>query len=99
MSVVCLHTPLATVATDGEALSKNQIIGIGVSIWISLCLILTIWIRHRKRHVLSKVFWSLICLVPLLGWVAFFGFFQIAPQSGQDGFIDTPPGDDSTAHL
>lgn len=51
------------------------IVTIGISAWISLCLIARLWLLYRKRRFLSKLAWSVVLLVPLFGWLAYAALF------------------------
>jgi hypothetical protein len=44
--------------------------------WVSLSLIIRMWLLHRRSHILKKLFWSFVLLVPLLGWLFYGAFFQ-----------------------
>jgi len=46
-------------------------------LWISVVLILRVWLVHRRTQLGKKVIWSLILLVPLFGWIAYAGFFSM----------------------
>jgi hypothetical protein len=48
----------------------------GFCLYISVCLILRIWIIHRRAGFLRKMVWSLIVLIPLFGWLAYGGCFR-----------------------
>jgi bacteriorhodopsin len=47
----------------------------GFCLWISVCLIIRIWIIHRRTRFIRKVIWSFIVLVPFFGWLAYCGCF------------------------
>jgi len=46
-------------------------------LWVSVCLILRLWIIHRNTPLHRRLFWSLVLLFPLFGWLAYAGFFRI----------------------
>lgn len=46
-------------------------------LWISVSLIIRMWFLHRDVSALRKMVWSLILLVPLLGWLFYAGGFRI----------------------
>ncbi len=43
----------------------------GISLWVSLSLILRMWLLHRQNRPIKKVFWSMLPLIPFAGWVAY----------------------------
>ncbi len=50
----------------------------------SLCLIARLWITRPKVSAIRKLFWSLILLVPIVGWL-FFAAFCPAPARDEHG--------------
>jgi hypothetical protein len=50
----------------------------------SLCLIARLWITRRRMGVFRKLAWSLVLLVPIVGWL-FFAAFSPAPQRDEHG--------------
>lgn len=59
--------------------------------WISLILIGCIWIKHRNVSVISRIFWSLVVLIPALGWMLYLGLFRPPSRTG----YETPDSVDS----
>jgi len=57
------------------------IIGSIVSVTVSGALILHLWTVHRTDSLLRRLFWSLVLLIPLYGWVFYGGFYR-APGAG-----------------
>ena len=55
-----------------------------VCLWISVCLILKVWILHRDATLVKKILWSVALLIPVFGWIAHGGVFQMP------GIDDTP---------
>jgi len=45
-------------------------------LWVSLCLILRLWLLHRGAAFGRKLVWSAILFIPLFGWILYAGFFQ-----------------------
>ncbi len=58
---------------------------------ISVVLILHLWLSYRRASLLKKIAWSLILLLPLLGWLLYFALFN------PPGYSDTPLNDTSGA--
>ena len=48
-----------------------------LSFGISGHLIIRLWSRHRDASILRKMFWSLVLLVPVCGWILYGGLFRI----------------------
>jgi hypothetical protein len=61
-------------------------IGITVCLWISICLILRVWIIERRATFMKKLLWSMMLLIPGLGWLAYGALFR------RPGFNDTSSG-------
>jgi hypothetical protein len=55
---------------------------VAVSALISLCLIARLWVIYRSDSVLTKLVWSLVLLIPLLGWIVYGGFYHAPAASG-----------------
>jgi hypothetical protein len=70
-----------------EPLSLPEKIALFFCLYVSLCLIARLWLRHRKDHVQKKLLWSMVLLIPVFGWV-FFGAFYT--PLGSNGGSDTP---------
>jgi len=56
--------------------SKAAIVIAAVCAFVSLCLIARLWVVHSKASTLRKLVWSVLLLVPLLGWIFYGAFFQ-----------------------
>ena len=56
----------------------------GFLLWVSVSLILRMWIVHRHASLWKKLRWSFVLLVPLFGWLLYGGFFQVP------GYTDVP---------
>jgi hypothetical protein len=50
--------------------------------WISLCLIIRLWVVHRKASRTRKILWSMMLLVPLFGWFFYAGLFHVPDYHG-----------------
>jgi hypothetical protein len=50
----------------------------------SLCLIARLWLTRRKMGVVRKLAWSLVLLLPVVGWL-FFAAFCPAPGRDEHG--------------
>jgi hypothetical protein len=48
----------------------------GITLWISLSLILQMWLLHRQSGTVKKLFWSIVLLIPFAGWVAYGAWFD-----------------------
>jgi len=46
-------------------------------LWVSVCLILRMWLIHRRASFLKKLLWSVMLFVPLFGWLFYAGCFQV----------------------
>jgi hypothetical protein len=69
--------------------------------WISLSLIVRMWLVHRQTRTFKKLLWSLMLLVPLFGWLMYAAFFQplafndvVAPTEHSGGIV--PGGADGS---
>jgi hypothetical protein len=71
-------------------LSHNEKIAFAVCLGISATLILHMWCVHVRDGFLKKCFWSLILLVPVLGWVFYGGCYTpLSPRGDSPGpFFD-----------
>lgn len=55
--------------------------------WLSLSLIVRLWLKHPNDSLLKKIFWSFVLCVPYGGWI-FYGAFY-TPLSEND--VRVPP--------
>jgi len=59
-------------------------------IWISLSMIIRMWLKYPADPVLKKLFWSIILCIPFFGWLFYGGCYYppsatstpIRPSSG-----------------
>lgn len=49
----------------------------GFCLWVSLTLILRLWILHRRASFLRKFIWSIVLWIPFFGWIFYLGGFHI----------------------
>ena len=49
---------------------------IAVWAWISLSLVIRMWLLHRRVGAIKKLFWSLVLVVPVVGWIFYGAFFR-----------------------
>ena len=60
--------------------------------WLSLSLIIRLWLKHRSDPVPKRLLWSLILCVPLFGWLLYGAFYvplsenSIKAQLNTDAF-------------
>jgi hypothetical protein len=67
--------------------SKLGIIVLASCLFVSLCLIARLWFTRRRDSALRKILWSIMLLVPLLGWL-FYAAFYHAPEPGPGGHVE-----------
>ena len=48
--------------------------------WVSITLVIRLWLVHQRASFVRKFLWSLLLLVPVFGWMFFFGLFR-PPES------------------
>jgi len=48
-----------------------------MTLWISLSLILRMWLLNRQSGTVKKLFWSIVLLIPFAGWVAYGAWFDV----------------------
>ena len=77
-------------------MSKPQLIVFVVLECISLVFIVRLWRRKRKMPGWRRCLWSIVLLVPLVGWLLY-GFNAIDPEAHSDDLperwgSDAPPG-------
>ena len=53
---------------------------LAVCVFVSVCLIAQLWVTRRRDSTLRKIFWSLVLLVPIVGWIFYGGFYR-PPES------------------
>ena len=65
----------------------------GISLWISLVLILRLWRQSPYLNLGRRITWSLVLCVPLLGWLIYGGCFRVPPVT------DAPLPDKTPGYL
>jgi hypothetical protein len=66
-------------------LSAHFVVAAGIAafcLWVSLCLIIRVWIVHRRAGFLRKLLWSFGLLIPLFGWLLYSAFFRVPDFTG-----------------
>ncbi len=60
-------------------------------LWVSVALVIRMWVLYRRVSLVKKLIWSVVLLVPFFGWFFYGGCFQIPD------YHNTPigPGDSS----
>ena len=59
--------------------------------WVSITLVIRLWLVHRAASFAKKFLWSLMLLVPVFGWMCYGGLFQ------PPGYHNTPAPDSAAA--
>jgi len=49
--------------------------------WVSISLILRLWLTHRKDSTVKKLAWSLLLCVPAIGWVFYGALYTPLPEN------------------
>ncbi|CAN5563446.1 hypothetical protein BH09VER1_BH09VER1_48020 [soil metagenome] len=60
--------------------TKRLIIIEAVSLWVSLCLVLRLFLVHRKVHWLKKLSWFVVLFLPVIGPLFYGAFFRPLPR-------------------
>ena len=60
--------------------------------WVSITLVIRLWLVHRAASFAKKIFWSLMLMVPVFGWMSYGGFFQVPDRHDMPAPDSTPPG-------
>jgi len=48
----------------------------GIGLYLSLCLIARMWLKYRSDKLTKKLFWSIVLLIPLAGWLFYAAFYN-----------------------
>ena len=57
--------------------------GIGAfCLWVSVSLIIRMWLVERSASVFKRILWSVMLLIPLFGWLAYGAWFHIPSRHG-----------------
>lgn len=57
----------------------------GFCLWVSVCLIIHLWLSRPGSDV-KKVCWSVILLIPLVGWTLYAGCYEIPSSTGRGNY-------------
>jgi type VI protein secretion system component VasK len=49
------------------------------SLCVSLFMALRMWLRHSDKPFFLKIVWTLVLLIPIVGWILYLGLFQPPP--------------------
>lgn len=49
----------------------------GSCLWVSVSLVIRMWVRHPKASFVKKLLWSCGLLVPFFGWLFYAGLFHV----------------------
>ncbi|MEN8772712.1 MAG: hypothetical protein ABF379_11995 [Akkermansiaceae bacterium] len=79
-----LAQELIPVTDDEGKFTLFGLIWIGFIVWLSLAMIFRMWIKHREAHVVKKLFWTIILIIPIIGAVFYAAFFK-RPGSHNNG--------------
>ena len=60
-------------------------------LWVSLCLLLHLWLA-RRAPLTKKLYWSFIILIPFIGWVLYGGCFQVPGYNSSPCTSGPPAG-------
>ncbi len=67
-----------------------------VAMWISLSMILRLWLKYRHDSLFKKLGWSLVLCIPVFGWL-FYGAFY-TPLTENDVRAESNPNIMSGGH-
>ena len=63
------------------ALSHGEKVAVAVCLGISATLILRLWCVHRHDRFIKKFFWSVVLLLPLIGWTFYGAWYTPLPPN------------------
>ena len=66
--------------------------------WVSITLVIRLWLAHRTPSFTKKFLWSLMLLVPVFGWMFYGAFFQV-PGYHNIPASDSTPSDVGDGHV
>jgi len=52
-----------------------------VCVWISLSMILRMWLKYPKDPFFKKLRWSIVLCIPFFGWLFYGGFYTPLPEN------------------
>jgi len=75
-----------------NSITPSEKIILWICLYVSTCLILRMWLRGKRERFSKKLFWSLVLLIPFIGWIFYGAFYQ--PLSSGD--VPLTSGTDAT---
>jgi len=78
-------TPMIDLLMAHQALG---VIAIAACVFVSLCLIARLWVLRRSESVLSRLVWSFVLLLPILGWLFYAAFYRAPERSEHEGHVE-----------
>lgn len=63
------------------------VLAVALWAWMSLGLIGTLWLTRPSANPVRKVFWSVVLLLPILGWTLYGAFFSL-PKVGDGSSVN-----------
>ena len=70
----------------------------GFCLYVSVCLILRMWLKYRTDKVIKKLLWSVVLLMPLAGWVFYAGLYHNPYSSDGAESLESRPMRKGKAH-
>ena len=67
--------------------STAAVVMVATCVFISLCLVARLWVLRPRDSIARKIVWTLILLVPLVGWL-FYGAFYRPPTYAHGGHVE-----------
>jgi bacteriorhodopsin len=49
--------------------------------WVSISLIILLWLKHRSDPFFKRLFWSFVLCIPIFGWIAYGAFYTPLPPN------------------
>jgi len=74
-----------------------EIVMVGLCEIVALAAIIHLWFRKHDMLLITRLFWTIVLLVPLLG-LLFYGFMRRDPPAHSDNVPDSSGGIDPGAH-
>jgi len=74
------HLKSAELVNASAWFAEHPRIGIALAafcLWVSVSLMIRIWVLYHRASFVKKLIWSIVLLVPLFGWLFYAGCFQI----------------------
>lgn len=77
-----LWAAAAALPVEGGSNPIWKALVIGTCAWVSMVLIASVWIRHRRSPLAKKLFWTFVVMLPPLGWMLYLAFFRPPERNG-----------------